>query len=100
MIAFHEKDMETANWLKKRIGYGNINKRKDQRVFIYSVSNFTGLKHVLELVNGKFLTNNKIAQLYKYKWDSYLNMPILPTMDENKITNTIMVLRMLMLIFT
>lgn len=70
--------------IKKWIGYGNIYKVKDKKA--YSLRHSIGLKKVLELVNGKFVSQNKILQLKKHKYDSIFDLEILssnPLLDNH-----------------
>lgn len=46
-----------------------------------------GLKKVLELVNGKFITENKILQLKKHKYDSIFDLEILSSNPHNLLDN-------------
>lgn len=77
-IVFNEKDTFLAYYIKKQIGYGSVLKLKDSNNKKYILRHSEGLKKVLNLINGKFLTNNKINQLLKYKYDFKFNITILP----------------------
>jgi hypothetical protein len=67
-ILFFEKDITLAYYIKKRIGYGSVYFIKDKRAVKYFLRHTAGLKYVLDLVNGKFLTNCKINQLLKHDY--------------------------------
>jgi hypothetical protein len=77
-ILFFEKDISLAYYIKKRIGYGTVRSIKDKRAVIYVLRHRIGLKYVLNLVNGKFLTNCKINQLLKHDYcrQLYINAPV------------------------
>jgi hypothetical protein len=77
-IAFHKEDTFLAYFIKKQIGYGSVLKLKGKNSVRYVLRHSDGLKRVLSLVNGKFLTNYKIDQLLKHKFDSKFNITILP----------------------
>jgi hypothetical protein len=86
-IAFNEKDTFLAYFIKKQIGYGSVLKLKDKNSVRYVLKHTEGLKRVLNLVNGKFLTNNKINQLLKHNYDSKFNKTILPAANFDLTTN-------------
>lgn len=77
-IAFHKEDIFLAYFIKKQIGYGSVLKLKGKNSVRYVLRHSEGLKRVLYLVNGKFLTDKKINQLLKYKYDIKFNITILP----------------------
>lgn len=77
-IAFNEKDTFLAYFIKKQIGYGSVLKLKNKHSVRYVLRHSEGLKRVLTLVNGKFLTHYKIDQLLNHQYDSKFNIPILP----------------------
>jgi hypothetical protein len=76
-IAFHKEDAFLAYYIKKRIGYGSVLKLKNKNSVRYVLRHSEGLKRVLELVNGKFLTDKKINQILTHKYDSKFNLTIL-----------------------
>nr|YP_203340.1 orf307 [Zancudomyces culisetae]AAW49507.1 orf307 [Zancudomyces culisetae] len=77
-IIFNEKDISLAYFIKKKIGYGNIYKIKNKKAYKYYLSHKEGLKKVLDLTNGKFITNNKIDQLIKYSYNTKFSLNIKP----------------------
>jgi len=77
-IAFREEDAFLAYYIKKQIGYGSILKLNNKNSVRYVLKHTEGLKRVLNLVNGKFLTNNKINQILNHKYDLKFNITILP----------------------
>jgi hypothetical protein len=86
-IAFNEKDAFLAYFIKKQIGYGSVLKLKNKHSVRYVLRHPEGLKRVLNLVNGKFLTNNKINQLLNHKYDLKFNVTILPPANFNLNSN-------------
>jgi len=64
-ICYHEKDLPSALWLKERIGYGKVDPIKGKRAVGYYLTGKEGLEKVIKLINGKFLTDNKINQMIK-----------------------------------
>ena len=85
--AFHEEDTFLAYYIKKRIGYGSVLKLKGKNSVRYVLRHSEGLKKVLNLVNGKFLTNKKIDQLVKNKYDLKFNINILPPVKFDLFSN-------------
>jgi hypothetical protein len=63
IIVFNEKDASLAYYIKKKIGYGNIYKVKNKKAIIFVISKQLGLINVLELINGKIRTENKLNQI-------------------------------------
>jgi hypothetical protein len=86
-ILFFEKDISLAYYIKKRIGYGSVKFIKDKRAVKYVLIHIVGLKYVLDLVNGKFLTNCKINQLLKYDYGTKFAMEIFPPANFSLMTN-------------
>jgi hypothetical protein len=78
-IAFNKEDAFLAYYIKKRIGYGSVLSLKNKNSIRYVLIHYEGLKKVLNLVNGKFLTDKKINQLLTHKYDSKFNLTILST---------------------
>lgn len=77
-IAFNKKDAFLAYYIKKQIGYGSVLNLKNKNSLRYVLRHTEGLKRVLNLVNGKFLTDKKINQLLNHKYDLNYNLTILP----------------------
>jgi hypothetical protein len=65
IIVFNEKDASLAYYLKNKIGYGNVYKVKNKKAVIFVISKKLGLVNVLELINGKIRTENKLNQINK-----------------------------------
>ncbi len=64
-IIFHEKDIAYIHSIRTRIGYGSIYKVKDKRAYKLSIGSKQGFTRIWELVNGKFVADNKIIQFNK-----------------------------------
>jgi len=77
-IAFNKEDTFLAYYIKKRIGYGSVLSLKNKHSVKYVLRHSEGLKKVLDLVNGKFLTDKKINQILTHKYDSKFNLILLP----------------------
>jgi hypothetical protein len=60
-INYHEKDIAAAYWLKKRIGFGKLKRNKNE--VIYSLTHIKGLEYVINLINGKFISKNKLNEV-------------------------------------
>jgi hypothetical protein len=77
-IAFHKDDISSAYYIKKYIGYGSVLFLKNKNSVRYVLRHKTGLIKVFSLVNGKFLSQYKIDQLIKHKYNEKYNVNILP----------------------
>ena len=75
-IAFHLKDISTAFYLKKIIGYGSVVVLKNSVKYI--VRHNKGIEKIINLVNGKFLACSKINELKKNKYEELYSIKILP----------------------
>jgi len=81
-VAFAAKDFPLVTLLAKKLGYGSINKRKEQAAYIYTVNSFPGLVNLVNLVNG-FIRTPKIEDLkllieYLKQKDSNCNIECKP----------------------
>lgn len=77
-IIFHENDVSLAYFIKKRIGFGNVYKIKNKKAVRYICKNKIGLCHILSLINGKLVCNNKYQQLINHNYDKNFNIEIMP----------------------
>lgn len=78
-IAYHMKDKSAAYLLRSRLGFGQIyNYSAGRQAVRFVISNKKGLKYVLDLVNGKFVSPLKVNQLIKHGYALRFNMAILP----------------------
>lgn len=77
-ICYHEKDIAAAHWLNKRIGFGKVAPIKGKRAVGYYLTGYEGLNKVINLINGKFLTDSKINQMIQYKYYSKYGVEIQP----------------------
>jgi hypothetical protein len=73
VIAFNELDASLAYFIKEKLGYGNIYKVKNKKAIILVISNRTGLLKVLNLINGKIRSKNKLNQINNILANSYFN---------------------------
>lgn len=65
VVVFNEADASLAYYIKGRIGYGNVYKVKNKKAVILVVSKQVGIKKVLDLINGKIRSQNKLDQIKK-----------------------------------
>lgn len=63
VIVFNEEDASLVYYIKEKIGYGNVYKVKNKKAIIFVVSKHSGLLKVLELINGKIRSKNKLDQI-------------------------------------
>lgn len=65
IIVFNEQDASLAFFIKGQIGYGNIYKVKNKKAIILIISKKLGIINVLNLINGKIRSENKLNQINK-----------------------------------
>ena len=65
VIAFNELDASLAYFLKEKIGYGNVYRVKNKKALILVISKRKGLLKILNLINGKIRSENKLTQINK-----------------------------------
>jgi hypothetical protein len=65
VIVFNQLDASLAYYIKGRIGYGNIYKVKNKEAVILVVSKGEGILRVIDLINGKIRSDNKLNQINK-----------------------------------
>jgi LAGLIDADG endonuclease len=63
IIVFNDKDASLAYFIKEKIGYGNIYKVKNKKAIIFVISKKLGIINVLNLINGKIRSENKLNQI-------------------------------------
>ena len=68
IIEFKSLDASLAYYIKKRLGYGSVKKVKNKNafVFILVITAKKGIEKVIELINGKIRTENKLNQIINY----------------------------------
>ena len=63
VIVFSSPDVYLAYYIKKTLGYGHVNKVKDKNAYLFIISKKEGIIKVLNLINGKLRTSNKLNQV-------------------------------------
>ena len=63
VIVFHSLDASLAYFIKKRLGYGSVKKRKDKNAFFFVIATKKGLEKVINLINGKIRIEDKFNQI-------------------------------------
>ena len=63
VIAFNSLDTYLAYYLKKQIGYGSVQKVKNKNAVLLVVSAIKGVEKVINLINGKLRSQNKLDQI-------------------------------------
>lgn len=62
-ITFNILDVALAEYIKKRLGYGNIYKIKDKNAVDFSIRTYEGILKVIKLINGKIRKQSKFNQI-------------------------------------
>lgn len=65
VIVFHSLDAPLAYFIKERLSFGKVKKVKDKNAFILVITAKAGIIKVINLINGKFRTENKFNQITK-----------------------------------
>nr|BAF44933.1 hypothetical protein [Oulophyllia crispa]BAF44934.1 hypothetical protein [Oulophyllia bennettae] len=76
-ICFHLKDVSTAYYIKKRLGFGSMVKQKNKKAINLTIVGRRGLLKVVDLVNGKF-RSKKIESLHKLIYYLNENIQVFP----------------------
>jgi LAGLIDADG endonuclease len=63
VIVFFYLDISLAYYIKKRLGFGSVKKIKGKNAFLLVISAREGLEKVINLINGKIRTENKLNQI-------------------------------------
>ena len=63
VIVFNKLDAFLAYYIKSRIAYGNVYKIKNKKAVLLVVSKRAGIIKVLNLINGKIRSQNKLDQI-------------------------------------
>lgn len=78
IISCHSNDADHFKRLLILLGYGSLKPYSKGRALRFVISSNAGLKHVLNLINGKFVGVNKYNQLLKHDYASKLHIHLLP----------------------
>jgi LAGLIDADG endonuclease len=62
LIVFNKLDAFLAYYIRGRIGFGKIKKITNKNIFILVISTKKGIERVINLINGKIRTENKLNQ--------------------------------------
>ena len=63
VIIFNTLNASLAYYVKKKLGFGSVKKIKGKNTFILIISNKAGIIQVLEFINNKLRTENKLNQV-------------------------------------
>lgn len=90
VVCFHEKEIHTAYYLKKKLGYGIVSKVKNKKAVKFIMAHTLGLEKVCALVHNKLQHKQKIIQyntrlgsLYPLKSFTFTEKQILFSIKEN-----------------
>jgi LAGLIDADG endonuclease len=87
-ISYHIKDVASAYALRSSLGFGHIYAYTGTKNAVrYVISNCQGLKHVLDLVNGKFVDHAKIDQLKAHGYDTRFQVTLRPGVKKVTLDN-------------
>jgi len=86
VLTFSFPDAFLAYYLKERLGYGNVRKVKDKNTYLLIVSNKKGMLNVINLINGKLRTEQKVNQVVNnvLNHTKYADQNIHFTIDSSK----------------
>lgn len=77
-IIYHIKDLSAAYKLRDLLGYGGVYKHSSKKAVRFTISCKAGLTRVVNLCNGKFVTESKVNQLIKHNYETWLGFKIQP----------------------
>lgn len=77
-IIYHIKDLSAAYRLRDLLGYGAVYKHSSRKAVRFTISSKAGLSRVVNLCNGKFVTDSKVNQLIRHNYEIKLDLAILP----------------------
>ena len=91
IIAFNYLDLSLAHYLVAKIGHGNIYSIKNKNAIKLVISNFDGIKTILDLINGKLRSENKLNQInrllnnskFTHKFDNSIDFKLNLSKDLN-----------------
>lgn len=63
VIVFNKLDISLAYYIKSKLGYGNVKKVNNKNAFILVIASRNGIYNILNLINGKIRTINKLNQI-------------------------------------
>ena len=81
------KNISSAYYIKKRIGYGTVMIQKNPVSVKYSVKHDKGIRTIINLVNGKFRDNFKLNQLIENNFETIYSIKILPKDKSSILSN-------------
>ena len=89
VIVFNQLDASLAYFIKGRIGYGNIYKVKNKEAVILVVSKGEGICRVIELINGKIRSDNKLNQINKNILSNprFKDLPLISKNNDSNLNN-------------
>jgi len=65
VIVFDSLSASLAYYLKQKIGYGSVKKVKDKNAYLLVISSFKAIEKVINLINNKIRSFNKLDQIRK-----------------------------------
>jgi hypothetical protein len=76
VIVFHSLDASLAYYIKERLGFGSVRKVKDKNAFLLIIVAKKGMEKVLNLINGKIITESKFFQITNniLSYDNYFEI--------------------------
>lgn len=63
VLVFNSLDASLAYYIKERLGFGSVHKVKDKNAIILVIAARKGMEKVINLINGKIRTENKLNQI-------------------------------------
>jgi hypothetical protein len=65
VIVFNLADIQLGYYIKKKIGFGSIQKVKNKNAGLLVIASIKGLERTITLINGKIRSHNKFDQINK-----------------------------------
>jgi len=89
VIVFNKLDASLPYFIKSRIGYGNIYKVKKKEALILVVSKDEGIRKIIELINGKIRSDNKLNQINNNILSNprFIDLPLFSKNNDRNLNN-------------
>lgn len=86
-LIFNKNDISLAYLIRTWIGYGKVSKIQGKKAVRYLCKKEEGLSIILNLINGKLVSNSKYDQLIKYNYSEDFKIDISPPLNKLSLNN-------------